>query len=58
MKRIDPKTAKLRSAAISELIGQMELEELDKHKARRKKKKEKTKEEEESSVEEELEEAE
>jgi hypothetical protein len=55
MRRIDPKAAKLRATAIAELIGQMELEELDKHKTRRKKKLEA-----ESSVEEEdeLEEAE
>jgi hypothetical protein len=55
VKPIDPKAAKLRATAISELISQMELEELDKYKSRRKKKKEL---EEESATEEELEEAE
>ncbi len=56
MKRIDPKAAKLRAKAIAELIGQMEIEELDKHKSRRKKKKDL--EEEDSEQEVELEEAE
>ena len=59
MRRIEPKEAKLRARAIADLIGQMDLEELDKHKARRLKKKKKLEEEEEASTEEEeLEEAE